>query len=243
MSIQEQEHQYHTHLMYDTANTTTWDPKEHIPEGVAELLAQAATTTAGGTNSSAYPLAFFHILQTLKLQKRTGWLDNGIGKEVAESISDHMHRMSLMGLILKNPNIDRHKCMLISLVHDVAESLVGDITPFDGKIDKNEKHLRELAAIEYICNDIVSKYNEEAGKEILNRWLDYEDQRNLEAVYAKDLDKFEMLVQCFEYEKLHGGKKDLSQFYSCVDEITTDEVKSWLQGLMNEREHFLSKLK
>ncbi|CAL9732955.1 5'-deoxynucleotidase Ygk1p [Monosporozyma unispora] len=227
-------------------NITTWNLKEHIPEGVAEILAQVttsnSTSTADPTNP-AYPLAFFHILQTLKLQKRTGWLYNGITKDVAESISDHMHRMSLMALILKNPDIDRHKCMLISLVHDVAESLVGDITPYDEKIDKHEKHLRELAAIEYICNDIVSKYNEEAGQEILNRWLDYEEQRNLEAIYAKDLDKFEMLVQCFEYEKLYGGEKDLDQFYRCVDEITTDEVKGWLEGLLKERDLFFSQLR
>lgn len=225
----------------DNNNVMRWNPEDHVPEGVIELLAQA-TGNNDIFSAACYPLAFFHILQTLKLQKRTGWLNNGIGKDTAESISDHMHRMSLMGLILKNPDIDRHKCMLISLVHDVAESLVGDITPYDEKIDKDEKHLRELAAIEYICDEIVSRYNPAAGQEIKDRWLDYEDQRCLEAIYAKDLDKFEMLVQCFEYEKLHKGEKNLQQFYGCVDQITTEEVQTWLQALLKERDQYFAHL-
>lgn len=229
----------------DTRGTMTdWDPRDHLPVGVADLLAQITTTNSNSNNNNnGYPLAFFHILQSLKLQRRTGWLNNGITPDIAESISDHMHRMSLMALTLKTPDIDRHKCMMISLVHDVAESLVGDITPLDTRVTKWEKHWRELKAITYLCDEIISRYNSDAGEEIKERWLDYEDQRCLEAVYAKDLDKFEMLVQCLEYEKLHDGKKDLSQFYGCVDEITTEEVKGWLQQLMAERKQFFKECK
>lgn len=238
-------------------STTNWDPKEHVSKDVIALLSNVITTTknsssTNNTDVNNYPLAFFHIVQNLKLQKRTGWLNNRISPNLAESISDHMYRMALMAFLLRDKTIDRHKCMLISFVHDIAESLVGDITPFDTSIDKREKHLRELKAIQYICDQIVAKYNEQAGQEIKERWLDYEEQRCIEAVYAKDLDKFEMLVQCFEYEKSvasDGAKRNedqlngLSQFYGCIDQITTDEVKGWLKALLKERDDFFNHLK
>lgn len=259
-------------------STTNWDPKEHVSKDIIALLSNIVTITkssssvdtdtrsnnnnnnnissssSSGYNNYNYPLAFFHIVQNLKLQKRTGWLNNGISPTLAESISDHMYRMAMMAFLLRDKTIDRHKCMLISFVHDIAESLVGDITPFDTKIDKNEKHLRESKAIQYLCDQIIAKYNKQAGEEIKERWLDYEEQRCIEAVYAKDLDKFEMLVQCFEYEKSVAsdctGKNDktdqlsqLEQFYDCIDQITTEEVKGWLKALLKEREDFFIQLK
>jgi 5'-deoxynucleotidase YfbR-like HD superfamily hydrolase len=32
----------------------------------------------------------------------------------------------------KMQNLDRDKCIRLAIVHDLAECLVGDITPFDG---------------------------------------------------------------------------------------------------------------
>ena len=133
--------------------------------------------------------------------------------------------------------------MKISLAHDMAEAIVGDITPFDKKIGKEEKHHRELSTIEFLCTEIVEPYNPEAAKDLLAAWLEYEDQTTIEAKYVKDLDKFEMLVQCFEYEKMYEGKKDLSQFYGCVKEITTDEVSGWTHDLLAEREVYFNSLK
>lgn len=208
-----------------------WNPRDQFPEDIKILLQKT---------SPNYTLTLFNVLQRLKLQKRTGWVNNGI--ENPESISDHMYRMSIMSWTLKSKGIDTDRCMKIALAHDMAESLVGDITPFDVKIDKIEKHNRELATIQYLCNEIIKPYNPDAAKDILDCWLEYEDQTTVEATYIKDIDKFEMLVQCFEYEKAYKGKKDLSQFYSCVKDITTDEVSQWTTDLLEERKNFFNSL-
>ena len=39
--------------------------------------------------------------------------------------------------------------MKLALVHDMAESIVGDVTPFDG-ISKTEKHKMEEAGLFYL---------------------------------------------------------------------------------------------
>lgn len=47
------------------------------------------------------------FLILLQRTKRTGWLDNGIKQ--AESISDHMHRMGIMAMLVSDPSINREK--------------------------------------------------------------------------------------------------------------------------------------
>ena len=45
------------------------------------------------------------------------------------------------------PGLDGAKCVKMALVHDIAEAVVGDITPHDG-VSKADKHAREAAAVE-----------------------------------------------------------------------------------------------
>ena len=214
---------------------TDWDPRDHTPEFVKTLLQRP---------SPNYTLALFHLLETLKLQKRTGWVNHNIANP--ESISDHMYRMGIMSLLLPQTtsndklSINRDRCMKIALVHDLAESIVGDITPFDEKIDKDEKHRRELRTIQYICNDIIKPVNGSAAEDIQECWNEYEFQSTAEGRYVKDIDKYEMLVQCFEYERVYGDKRDLSQFYGAVQSIKTEEVKQWANELLVERERFFA---
>lgn len=43
--------------------------------------------------------------------------------------------------------------------------------------------------------------NTETANEIIELWHEYEDAKTPEALFVKDLDKFEMIVQALEYEK------------------------------------------
>ena len=45
------------------------------------------------------------------------------------------------------PGVDGAKCVKMALVHDIAEAIVGDITPHD-PVTPAEKHAREAAAVE-----------------------------------------------------------------------------------------------
>ncbi|SCU77897.1 LADA_0A02762g1_1 [Lachancea dasiensis] len=210
--------------------TPVWRPQDHVPKEVKDLLS---------SSQQSHVLAFLHVVQLLKIQKRTGWLDHNI--EPCESIADHMYRMGITAMLIKDARVNRDKCVRIAMVHDIAESLVGDITPFD-PVGKEEKHRRELATIKYLCDELIEPYNPEAAREILEDWLAYENITSLEARYVKDIDKFEMLVQCFEYEKNAGGKRDLDQFWSALNSIKTEEVKSWALDLVKKREEFYSSL-
>lgn len=132
--------------------------------------------------------------------------------------------------------LDRDKCTRIALVHDMAEALVGDITPRDG-VSKAEKARREDAVMRFLATDLLGGYDSgDAGREFLGLFREYEDQETEEARFVKDVDKMELLVQRLEYERAHRGEKDLSTYSWVASEIKSPEVRAWCDDVQRERQ-------
>lgn len=152
-----------------------------------------------------------------------------------------MYRMSLITLLTPPtlaPRLDLPRCMKMCLIHDMAESLVGDITPVDG-VPKPEKSRREASTVDFISTGLLgSVYGGVPGKELREIWREYEDSETLEAKYVHDVDKMELLLQMFEYEKRGGGEVRLGEFAYVATKIELDEVKAWAAELLAEREAF-----
>lgn len=160
------------------------------------------------------------ICGALKNIKRTGWVRNQV--PLPESDADHMHRCSMMAMLVTNQsvkpeddytldnerfhpsNINGTKLLRMALTHDLCESLAGDITPFCSAQEVSSKQDKEHAAME----QIRSVVGDPLGKELFELWKEYEELKTPEAIYCKDIDKFEMVMQAYEYEKLHLKHKD-----------------------------------
>ncbi|KAJ3329564.1 HD domain-containing protein 2 [Gonapodya sp. JEL0774] len=205
---------------------------------------------------------FLNVLQNLKITKRTGepevinpilsfesmgfpgasdllpkgWVNNKVPNP--ESISDHMHRMSVMAMVVGDESLDRNKCIKMALVHDLGEAIVGDITPHDGVSD-TDKHAREQAAF--------TKFRELLGDtpeslEMMDLWQEYESGSTEEAKLVKDLDKFEMIVQALEYERAH--RLPLDQFFTSTrGKFRHPTVKQWAEEVERERGVFWDQVK
>jgi len=174
-------------------------------------------------------LAFFHIIERLKTQKRTGWMNNKIVD--AESISDHMHRMSILALCSTDQSLDISKCVMLSVVHDLAEAIVGDIAPSDG-VSREEKRKLETEAMRDMVEGML--HGSPAARRIEGLWNEYESGETAEARFVKDLDRIEMALQASEYEDRHN--KHLQSFFdTSISNIAHPEVKSWAADLMAER--------
>ncbi|EGS21763.1 metal dependent phosphohydrolases with conserved 'HD' motif-containing protein [Thermochaetoides thermophila DSM 1495] len=195
--------------------------------------------TGKPVQGSTSPVPYFHILERLKTTKREGWRRLGIDR--GESISDHMYRMAMLSMLAPPSlasRLDMTKCMKMCLIHDMAESIVGDITPVDG-IDKPEKSRREASTMDFITKGLLGNVDEgKVGAEIRAIWQEYEDSKTLESLYVHDIDKMELLLQMVEYEKRGKGKLDLGEFAYVKTKIVLDEVKAWAEELMQEREEF-----
>ncbi|KAI0741963.1 HD domain-containing protein [Daedaleopsis nitida] len=179
-------------------------------------------------------LAFFHILEKLKTQKRTGWVDHKVPEP--ESISDHMYRMAILAMCTSDPTLDVSKCVMMALVHDLAEAQVGDIAPREG-IPKAEKQRLEAEAMQNFVHEML--HDSPAAQKIMALWNEYEAQESEEARFVKDLDRFEMASQAFEYERNHKMETLQPFFDSSLPFLRHSEVQEWGKDLATEREMFL----
>lgn len=188
------------------------------------------------TESTNSPIPFFHLLERLKTTKRAGWRRFGIDN--CESISDHMYRMSLITMMAPaslTSKLDMAKCTRMALIHDMAEALVGDITPVDN-VSKAEKSRRESETMDYICTNLLGKFNGGLnGQQVRAIWQEYEDSETLESKFVHDVDKVELISQMVEYERKHQGEIDLGEFTWVTTKILSAEVKSWSDQLLRER--------
>jgi putative hydrolases of HD superfamily len=191
------------------------------------------------TEGSTSPIPYFHLLERLKTNKREGWRRFGI--ERGESISDHMYRMAMMSQLAPaglRERLDLNKCMRMCLIHDMAESLVGDITPVDG-VAKPEKSRREAATMDYISTTLLGGVGGGAhGRELRAIWQEYEDSETLDSLYVHDIDKLELLTQMIEYERRAGGQLVLGEFAYVQSRMVLPETKAWGQEILDEREAF-----
>lgn len=152
-----------------------------------------------------------------------------------------MYRMSLITMFAPPAlasRINIPHCVKMALIHDMAEALVGDITPVDG-VAKHEKSRREATTMDYFTKALLGKVNGGlTGAEIKEIWQEYEDSKTLESHFVHDVDKIELLLQMVEYERIHERKLDLGEFSWVSARIVLPEVKGWSNSVMKEREEF-----
>lgn len=139
---------------------------------------------------------FLHKIENLKSTLRYNTTTSGR----KESTADHSRRLALMTFIIIDElklDIDVNKSIKIALVHDLAESLTGDIDAIkiaEGTFSKEEKERQEIEAI----MNLKETLPEVIGNEISDLWHEYNNCETKEAKFIKALDKIETLTQLAE---------------------------------------------
>ncbi|RKF78937.1 HD domain-containing protein C4G3.17 [Golovinomyces cichoracearum] len=226
----------YTKSCFLTEKLDTLDSQSASPKWLVQDVAARLPNGAPQEGSDS-PVSFFHILERLKTTPREGW--RRFGKKNGESISDHMYRMAMMAMFAPEPLrglLDIQRCTNMALIHDMAEALVGDITPVEG-ISKEEKNRRETTTMDFLTKNILG--NVEGGRiaqNIRSLWQEYEDGVTLESKFVHDLDKIELILQMVEYERASACKCDLGEFTWVHCKIILPETKAWAKTILDERE-------
>jgi len=80
-----------------------------------------------------------------------------------------------------------------------------------------------------------------AGREIVDLWEEYESGQSPEAKVVKDLDKFDMILQAFEYEQKEESPGRLEEFFDSTKGVfKTEKVKQWVADLYEKRDSSMS---
>jgi putative hydrolase of HD superfamily len=155
-------------------------------------------------------LSFFESVVRLKSVKRAGWiLKAGISNP--ESVSDHTYSMCAIGMILSDMlGLDTERVMKMIIIHDLAESIIGDYMP--GEITRKKKRIDERKAMTSILYQmpvaIRSNYK--------GIWEEYQLNKTQVAKFVHKLDKLEMALQATQYINEGHPNKMLFQFLDSV---------------------------
>lgn len=192
-------------------------------------------------------LRFWQLALLLKQVRRQGWIDRGVAHP--ESSADHSWGVALLGWMMARdrPELDRNRVLLLGLIHDLPEAVAGDATPFDtlrdatGTIDpahfqtppaysedaRQVKHAAERAALVAMVEGI----EESLRFEITEAWNDYEAQLTPEAIFVRQIDKLETLLQATQYAAAQPGLAIDSFRLGAIRDVTDPDLVRLIEAL------------
>mgnify|MGYP006418001833 FL=1 len=172
---------------------------------------------------------FFRTVVNLKKISRQGWIDK-VSIENPESVADHSYSMAMMSMIFSDlENYDSEKILKMVLLHDLAESKIGDFTPEQINIE-NKIQLENTA-----FNEIIGHLPDSIKKQYLKIWKEYQENISPESKIIHQIDKLEMVLQAKTYQNEGYSKEKLDTFYdSAKIEITNPKLKELFTKIVND---------
>ncbi len=178
---------------------------------------------------------FLYEVGQLKRVKRSGWWIAGI--KDPESVAEHSFRTAVVAYLLAHlEGADTGKAVLMALFHDLPEARTNDA----------HRIVRRYADWRDVDKKAMGEQNkrlpEEAAKEVVSFFEEFEKGDSPEAKLARDADLLECLVQAREYQAI--GYHDVADWIlNARAALTTESAKKiaaeclktspseWWQGL------------
>ena len=147
---------------------------------------------------------------------RSGWDKkhwNIIERNIrVERISDHI--VSTLALVMAfkselNYNLDYDKIFKTLAIHEIGETVIGDITPFDNTT-KDQKRAYEHKAMATVLGGLYEK------AELLQNLFDFDDLKTEEDIFSHYIDKIEADLQSKVYQDNNQHYLLINQENNCV---------------------------
>ena len=159
---------------------------------------------------------FFQSALKLKSIKRAGWVSK-VKVQVAESVADHVFATSAIAMLLSDMvGLDTARVMKMAVLHDLAESVVGDYMP--GDVSANEKMQQEKKAMDGILAGLPAAIRSDYS----DIWSEYLDNKTDLARFVHRIDKLEMAMQASAYATQGYDKELLKPFFSTASAALGD---------------------
>ncbi len=176
-------------------------------------------------------LDFFKTAANLKKIYRQGWIEK-LTLDNPESVADHTYSMAVMSMVISDlENYDTEKILKMVLLHDLAESKIGDYTP--EQLNNEKKNKLENNAFD----EIIKNLPDLIKSQYLQIWQEYQENTSLESKLVHQIDKLEMALQAKIYKKDGYSEEKLESFFeSAKRDITDPKLKELFTKIIKDME-------
>ena len=139
---------------------------------------------------------YYVICNRLKNVIRTGWQDWHVKRDRLESVAEHIYGVQMLAIAMHSEyqyDIDLTKVILMLAIHELGETIIGDLTQF--QISKEEKEKLEHEAVKDILKGLIN------GEKIEELFLEFDERKTKEAFFAYQCDKLECDLQSKLYDE------------------------------------------
>ena len=175
---------------------------------------------------------YYVLCNKLKDVIRTGWIDWKVNRERVESIAEHIFGVQMLAIAMKSEyqyDIDIMKVIYMLAIHELGETIIGDLTQF--QISKEEKEKMEHEAVHNILSSLID------GEQIESLFLEFDSHSTPEAMFAYQCDKLECDIQsklydqegCVDLEHQEGNATANNEFVKKLLENGLSWSDMWLE--------------
>ena len=139
---------------------------------------------------------YYVICNRLKNVIRTGWKNWNVQRERIESVAEHIFGVQMLAIAMKSEykyDIDIMKVIFMLAIHELGETVIGDLTQFE--ISKEEKEKLEHEAVHRILGGLLD------GNQIETLFLEFDSHSTKESMFAYQCDKLECDLQSKLYDE------------------------------------------
>lgn len=150
---------------------------------------------------------YYVICNRLKNIIRTGWKVWNVQSERLESVAEHIFGVQMLAIAMKSEykyDVDIMKVIFMLAIHELGEAVIGDLTQFE--ISNDKKFTIEHKAVSKILDGLLD------GEQIEQLFLEFDEHKTKEAMFAYQCDKLECDLQCKLYDE-----------ENCVDLVNQDD--------------------
>lgn len=139
---------------------------------------------------------YYVVCNRLKNIIRAGWKTWNVKRERIESVAEHIFGVQMLAIAMKSEyqyDIDIMKVIFMLAVHEIGEAVIGDLTQF--QISNEEKQKKEHEAVHKILDGLLD------GNQIETLFLEFDNHKTKEAIFAYQCDKLECDLQSKLYDE------------------------------------------
>ena len=153
---------------------------------------------------------FYNLYTEMEHIKRAGWVMRNVPAEVLESVSSHTLQVVMLSITFcheLNLDFDISRIAEMSLIHDIGEVLIGDVSEIDVNYEEKKK-LEENAVLR-----TLSTLSKETQDHYFSLWQEMEKRETLLSQFVYQVDKIDAVMKAKKYSIDYDMPELFDEFY------------------------------